>query len=86
MSQREHPKQPSTTSAQEAERARELAGQGHLARLWALPGERRSLGLWRAQDEAAMAAILASLPLDAWMTEQTTPLSPHPSDPELAGR
>jgi len=22
----------------------------------------------------------------AWMTEQTTPLSPHPSDPELAGR
>jgi muconolactone delta-isomerase len=33
-----------------------------------------------------MAAILASLPLDAWMTEQTTPLSPHPSDPELAGR
>ena len=72
--------------AQEAERARELAGQGHLARLWALPGEGRSLGLWRAQDEAAMAAILASLPLDAWMTEQTTPLSPHPSDPELAGR
>lgn len=72
--------------AREAERARELAGQGHLARLWALPGERRSLGLWRAQDEAAMAAILASLPLDAWMTEQTTPLSPHPSDPGLAGR
>jgi muconolactone delta-isomerase len=72
--------------AQEAERARELAGQGHLARLWALPGEGRSLGLWRAQDEAAMAAILASLPLDGWMTEQITPLSPHPSDPGLAGR
>jgi muconolactone delta-isomerase len=69
-----------------AQRARELAGQGHLARLWALPGEGRSLGLWRAQDEAAMAAILASLPLDAWMTEQTTPLSPHPSGPGLAGR
>jgi muconolactone delta-isomerase len=26
-------------------------------------------------------AILESLPLDAWMTEQTTPLSKHPSDP-----
>jgi muconolactone delta-isomerase len=38
-----------------------------------------------AVDEAAMAAVLASLPLDAWMTEQTTPLSPHPSDPGLAG-
>jgi muconolactone delta-isomerase len=72
--------------AREAERARELAGQGRLARLWALPGQGRALGLWRAQDEAGMTAILASLPLDAWMTEQTTPLSPHPSDPGLAGR
>jgi muconolactone delta-isomerase len=71
--------------AQEAERARELGGQGYLVRLWALPGEGRSLGLWRAQDEAGMAAILASLPLDGWMTEQTTALSPHPSDPGLAG-
>jgi muconolactone delta-isomerase len=72
--------------AREAERARELAGQGHLERLWTLPGQGRALGLWRAQDEAGMTAILASLPLDAWMTEQTTPLSPHPSDPGLAGR
>ena len=71
--------------AREAGRARELAGQGHLARLWALPGAGRVLGLWRAQDDAGMQAILASLPLDDWMTEQTTPLSPHPSDPALAG-
>jgi muconolactone delta-isomerase len=70
--------------ALEAERVRELAGQGHLARLWALPGKGRALGLWRAQDEAGMQAILASLPLDAWMTEQTTPLSLHPSDPGLS--
>ncbi len=46
----------------EAARARELAGQGHLARLWALPGQGQALGLWRAQDEAGIAAILASLP------------------------
>jgi muconolactone delta-isomerase len=32
-----------------------------------------------------MKAILASLPLDGWMTEETTPLSTHPSDPALAG-
>src|SRR5262245_39539260 len=41
------------TAAREAKRARELAGQGHLARLWALPGEpdrRRTLGLWHARD------------------------------------
>ena len=28
-----------------------------------------------------MQAILRSLPLDPWMTVQTTPLTPHPSDP-----
>ena len=31
-----------------------------------------------------MQVILESLPLDAWMTVQTTPLTPHPSDPGLA--
>jgi len=69
--------------AREAQRAKELAGQGHLLRLWTLPGQGRTLGLWRAQDAAAMQAIMASLPLYAWMSVQTTPLTPHPSDPAL---
>ncbi len=69
------------TNAREADRVRELAGQGHLLRLWRLPGEGRALGLWRAEDAAGMQAIVTSLPLDAWMTVQTTPLTPHPSDP-----
>jgi muconolactone delta-isomerase len=72
------------TKAREAERAHELAGQGHLLRLWALPGEGRSLGLWQAQDAAEMQAILKSLPLDAWMTVRTSPLTRHPSDPAKA--
>jgi muconolactone delta-isomerase len=72
------------TKAREAERAYELAGQGHLLRLWALQGEGRSLGLWQVQDAAEMQAILKSLPLDAWMTVQTTPLTRHPSDPVTA--
>jgi muconolactone delta-isomerase len=72
-----------TTDALEAQRAKELAGQGHLLRLWMLPGESRALGLWQAQDAAEMQAILKSLPLDAWMTVQTTPLTEHPSDPAL---
>jgi muconolactone D-isomerase len=67
--------------AREAERAQELAGQGHLRRLWTLPGQGRALGLWQAGGPAEMQAMLRSLPLDAWMTVQTTPLSPHPSDP-----
>ncbi len=72
------------TEAREAASAKELAGQGYLRRLWRLPGQGRALGLWQDRDAAGMQAILASLPLDAWMTVQTTPLTPHPSDP--AGR
>jgi muconolactone delta-isomerase len=67
--------------AAEAGRAKELAAHGHLLRLWALPGQGRVLGLWRAGDAAEMAAIVTSLPLDAWMTTATTPLAKHPSDP-----
>ena len=31
-----------------------------------------------------MQAIVESLPLYDWMSVQTTPLTPHPSDPALA--
>jgi len=72
------------SEAREAARARELAGEGHLERLWRLPGEGHSLGLWRAGDAEEMEAVLESLPLYDWMTVQTTPLTPHPSDPLLA--
>jgi muconolactone delta-isomerase len=72
------------TEAREAERAAELAGQGHLRRLWRLPGRGRSLGLWQAAGPAQLQAILRSLPLDPWMTVQTTPLTVHPSDPAQA--
>jgi muconolactone delta-isomerase len=74
------------TKTREAERARALSEEGHLARLWILPapaGQSLSLGLWRAKDAAAMQAILESLPLYAWMTVETTPLSEHPNDPAI---
>jgi muconolactone delta-isomerase len=67
--------------AGEAARARELAEQGHLERLWALPGQGRTLGVYRARDIAEMEAIVKSLPLDPWMMTELTPLTPHPSDP-----
>jgi muconolactone delta-isomerase len=69
----------------EAERAGELAGQGYLERLWTLPGEGGALGLWHAADPAQMDAILESVPLSPQVSVQTTPLTPHPSDPALAG-
>ncbi|MFD8784959.1 muconolactone Delta-isomerase family protein [Kitasatospora sp. NPDC059599] len=68
--------------AAEAVRARELAATGHLARLWRPVGERRSIGVWRAADEARLRAeVLGSLPLWPWMTAVVTPLEPHPNDP-----
>jgi muconolactone delta-isomerase len=69
--------------AQEAARAKELAAEGHLARLWAAPGQGRALGLWSARDADEMQAILDSLPLSPWLTVETTPLSEHPNDPAL---
>jgi muconolactone delta-isomerase len=68
-------------SAREAVRARELAVDGKLRRLWALPGEGRNLGLWQAYDETEMREIVKTLPLDPYMTTEITPLTPHPSDP-----
>jgi muconolactone delta-isomerase len=71
------------TKALEAQAAQALAGQGHLLRLWALPGAGQTLGLYQARDAAQMETILASLPLAPWMTTDTVPLSPHPSDPAI---
>lgn len=72
--------------AKEAAHSRELAAQGHLLRLWALPGQDRALGLWQARDAGEMEAIVDALPLTPWMTTQVTPLSAHPSDPAAASR
>jgi muconolactone delta-isomerase len=74
--------------ASEADRTRELAEQGHLVRLWMLPptpGSWHALGLWRAEDGEELQAILKSLPMDKWMTTETTALTEHPNDPARAG-
>jgi len=69
----------------EAVRARELAASGHLVRLWRPVGELRSVGIWRAADEAELAEkILGTLPLRPWMTLAVTPLESHPNDPGRA--
>jgi len=70
------------TKAREAQAAHDLAAQGHLLRLWTRP-DGRALGLYQARDPAQMQAILGALPLAPWMTMDTTPLSPHPSDPAI---
>jgi muconolactone delta-isomerase len=72
--------------SREAARARELAAQGHLLRLWRpplQPGEWRSLGLFAAADDGQLEDLLASMPLRVWRSDQVAPLSPHPNDPPV---
>jgi muconolactone delta-isomerase len=75
-------------TASEAKSAAERGQQGRLIRLWVLPAERgvsSALGLWRADGATEMAAILRALPLYPYLTIETTPLTPHPSDPAAPG-
>ena len=75
----------------EAARARELAAEGHLLRLWRpplAPGEWRTFGLFSADNDDRLEEALASMPLRVWRTDEVTPLSAHPNDPvpPAAGR
>jgi muconolactone D-isomerase len=80
------PAEVSRRRAAEAVRARELAATGHLVRLWRPVGELRSIGIWRAADEAELhEKVLGTLPLRPWLTPAVTPLEPHPNDPGNAG-
>ena len=68
----------------EAVAADELAREGHLVRLWKpplSPGEAKAVGLYRADSETQLKALLHLLPLDGWMQVRVTPLGPHPNDP-----
>ncbi|MER5602271.1 muconolactone Delta-isomerase family protein [Streptomyces sp. NPDC002265] len=68
--------------AAESVRAKELATQKRLLRLWRPVGELRSIGVWRAEDERDLREkVLGSLPLWPWMTAVITPLESHPNDP-----
>jgi muconolactone D-isomerase len=79
------PAEVSRRRAAEAVRAGELALAGHLVRLWRPVGEQRSIGIWRAADQAELdEKVLGTLPLRPWMTPVVTPLGSHPNDPGQA--
>jgi muconolactone delta-isomerase len=70
--------------SREGVRARELAAEGCLLRLWRpplAPGEWRTFGLFSARDDRELETALASMPLRVWRTDEVTPLSAHPNDP-----
>jgi len=70
----------------EAIAAARLARQGHLVRLWSppvAPGERKAVGVFRADNQEELDGFLGALPLDGWMEIGVTPLQPHPNDPTI---
>jgi len=67
--------------AAEAERARELAQQGIIRRLWRVPGRRANWGLWEAKDATVLHMAICSLPLYPYMKVNVRPLAAHASDP-----
>lgn len=68
----------------EASAAGELARDGHLVRLWRLSdsaGSGKIVGLYRADTETRLGALLDALPMAGWMDVTITTLEPHPNDP-----
>jgi muconolactone D-isomerase len=66
--------------AHQAAHSRELAGQGHLLRLWRpplRPGGTRSLGCSAPPNLAETQAIGKPMPLDAWMAVQNRAAHPY---------
>ena len=69
----------------EAQRARELAAEGILRRLWRVPGRRENWGIWAAATTDELHAALASLPLYPYLDITVHPLATHPNDPGSVG-
>lgn len=67
--------------AGEAQRARELAAEGVIRRIWRVPGRWANVGLWEAQDATALHNALSSLPFYPWLDIVVRPMAAHPNDP-----
>jgi muconolactone D-isomerase len=69
----------------EGVRARELAAQGTIKRIWRIPGQWANWGLWEAPDATAIHEAVTSLPMWPYLEVEVFPLAAHPNDPG-AGR
>jgi muconolactone D-isomerase len=71
-------------NGEEAVAAAGLAAEGHLLRLWrptADGDDPTAVGLYAADSQAELDALLRALPLANWMKVTVVPLEPHPNDP-----
>jgi muconolactone delta-isomerase len=69
----------------ESAAAAKLADEGHLVRLWRrspVGGGATAVGLYRADSENHLGALLSDLPLADWLQVRIIPLTPHPNDPD----
>ena len=64
----------------ERERAVELRRDGVLKRLWRVPGRNATVGLYEADDPAALHDALTSLPMWKWMDVTVEALATHPQE------
>jgi len=67
--------------AAEGVRARELAAEGVIKRVWRIPGKWANWGLWEAPDATAIHAAIQSLPMWPYLRVEVYPLAAHPNDP-----
>jgi muconolactone D-isomerase len=66
--------------AGERARAEELRAAGVLKRLWRVPGRNATIGLYEADDPAALHDAIASLPMWRWMDVTVEALATHPQE------
>jgi muconolactone D-isomerase len=64
----------------ERERAVQLREAGILKRLWRVPGRNATVGLYEAEDPAALHDALTSLPMWRWMDVSVEALATHPQE------
>jgi muconolactone D-isomerase len=69
--------------AAEARRAKTLANEGTLLRLWRIPGRLANWGLWRADDATSLHDALTTLPLWKYMDVEVSAMAQHPNDPAI---
>jgi muconolactone D-isomerase len=66
----------------ERERAQQLRDAGILKRLWRVPGRNATVGLYEAEDPAALHDALTPLPMWKWTDVTVEALATHPQEKE----
>ena len=75
------PEEKARRIAAEGMRARELAAEGIIKRVWRIPGQWANYGIWEAPDATIIHDAVTSLPMWPYLEVEVTPLAAHPNDP-----